>query len=170
MTDRQKNIFGHPAVAKPSNDRLTQMANMLREDPEVEAPIQEEITAADLEQLIFLGCIEDSKTINGFKFDMRTLTGKEQNDVWLSVAFLGNDTKFFVVKIAFLAKAITAINGRALDVLYKGKDFRELTKEQRCARVVETWQDTLINELYAFYTDLVKRSEKAVSVDAVKKA
>lgn len=176
----KRNIFGHPSVAKPidrgvnmpSNDRLAQMADMLREDPDAELESVQDnqnMTLGDLEQLVFLGCVEDSKVINGFKFDLRTLTGKEQNDVWLSVAFLGNETKFFVVKIAFLSRAITAVNGRKLDMLYKGKDFRELTTEQRCTRVVETWQDTLINELYNFYSDLVERSRKAIRPEDVKK-
>lgn len=173
----KKNIFGHPTVSKPagmpSNERLAQMANMLRDDPDVtfdeEVQSVDNVAPGDLEQLVFLGCIEDSKTIDGFKFDLRTLTGKEQNDVWLSVAFLNNDTKFFVVKIAFLARAIMAVNGRPLDVLYRGKDFRELTKEARCARVIEGWQDTLINELYDFYSQMVERSRKAVSPEDIKK-
>lgn len=176
MSDK-KNIFGHPSVAKPTgmptNERLAQMASMLRSDPEAElnqaVEEQTEASLGDLEQLIFLGRIEDSKVINGFHFDMRTLTGKEQNDVWLSVAFLNNETKFFVIKVAFLAKAISAVNGRPLDVLYKGKDFRELNKEQRCMRVVESWQDVLINELYAFYSDLVDRSKKVIRPDDIKK-
>ncbi len=173
----KKNIFGHPSVAKqagmPSNERLAQMASMLRDDPETnfEEEAQDvEVTApGDLEQLIFLGCIEDSRMINGFKFDLRTLNGKEQNDVWLSVSYLSNDTKFFVVKVAFLARAITAVNGRPLDVLYRGKDFRELTREARCMRVVEVWQDVVINELYDFYSQMVERSRKAISPEDIKK-
>lgn len=172
----KKNIFGHSSVTKPtgvpSNERLAQMAEMLRENPEADLDLVQDnqtMTPGDLEQLIFLGCIEDSKTINGFKFDLRTLTGKEQSDVWLSVAFLNNDTKFFVVKIGFLARAIMTVNGRKLDVLYKGKDFRELSSEQRCVRVVETWQDALINELYAFYSELVDRSKKVIRPEDVKK-
>lgn len=176
MPPEKKNIFGHASVAKPtmpSNERLTQMANMLRDDIETELPMEDEdpsvMTPGDLEQLIYLGCVEDSKNIAGFNFNLRTLTGKEQNDVWLSVAFLNNDAKFFVVKVAFLSKAIASVNGRGLDVLYKGQDFRALTKEQRCLRVVESWQDTLINELYAFYTELVERSKKEISPEILKK-
>lgn len=172
----KRNIFGHPSVAKPtgmpSNERLSQMADLLRDDPEAElAPEEspENMQPGDLEQLIFLGRIEDSKTVNGFQFDMQTLTGKEQNEVWLSVSFLNNDTKFFLIKVAFLARAIKAINGRTLDVLYKGKDFRELTKEQRCVKVVEGWQQPLIDDLYDFYSELVDRSRKAINPEEVKK-
>lgn len=176
----KRNIFGHPSVAKPaqasgmpSNERLAQMANMLRDNPEVEFPEEKqaapEMATADLEQLIFLGRIEDTKTIAGFTFDMQTLTGKEQNDVWMSVSFLNNETKFFVIKVAFLARAITAVNGRELHVMYKGKDFRELTPEQRCVRVIEGWQQPLIDELYDFYSGLVDRSRKAIKPDEIKK-
>jgi len=174
----KKNIFGHPAVTKPagmqSNERLAQMANMLREDPGAELPEEESETntvnaPADLEQLIFLGRIEDTKDIAGFNFDMQTLTGKEQNDVWMSVSFLNNETKFFIIKVAFLARAIVAVNGRRLDVLYKGKDFREITPEQRCVRIVETWQQPLIDELYEFYSELVDRSRKVIKPEEIKK-
>lgn len=172
----KRNIFGHQSIAKPnmpSNERMNQMAEMVRNELDAESKMNETksntIAPADLEQLIFLGCIEDSKTISGFRFDLKTLTGKEQNDVWLSVSFLGNETKFFVVKVAFLARAIIAVNGRSLDTLYSGKDFRELSKEQQCLRVVESWQDTLINELYDFYSQLVERSKKAINEDALKK-
>lgn len=174
-TDR-KNIFGHSSIAQPTQDRATQMNKMLQEDL-VDAPViaapqqpQQNMATGDLEQLIYLGCIEDSKIINNFTFDMRTLTGKEQNDVWLSVSFLNTDTKFLVVKVAFLARAIMAVNGRPLDVLYKGQDFREVTKEQRCVRVIESWQDTLINELYDFYSQLVDRSRKIITPEAIKKS
>lgn len=175
----KRNIFGHPSVAKPaqasgmpSNERLAQMASMLRDNPEaefVEEQPEEVIATADLEQLIFLGRIEDTKTVAGFTFDMQTLTGKEQNDVWMSVSFLNNETKFFIIKVAFLARAITAVNGKDLHVLYKGKDFRELTPEQRCVRVIETWQQPLIDELYEFYSELVDRSRKAIKPDEIKK-
>lgn len=177
MPDK-RNIFGHAAVAKPagvpSNERLAQMAEMLRDDPEADLDVVQEASAndvapGDLEQLIFLGCIQDVKTIAGFTFDMRTLTGKEQNDVWLTVAFLNADTKVLVIKIAFLARAIVAVNGRPLEVLYKGKDFRDLSKEARASRVVEAWQDTLINELYGFYCELVVRSRKVITPEDIKK-
>ena len=177
MSDK-KNIFGHAAVAKqagmPSNERLAQMANILRDDPDAEISSVEEhddavMAHGDLEQLIYLGCVEDSKTISGFKFDLRTLTGKEQNDVWLSVSFLNNDTKFFIIKVALLARAIMTINGRTVDVLYRGKDFRELSKEQRCIKVVETWQQPLIDELYEFYTELLERSRKTIRPEDIKK-
>lgn len=175
MTER-KNIFGHPTVAKPanmpSNDRLAQMAEMLREDPNADLNTPEEpqtMALKDVEQLIFLGRVEDTKIVNGFQFDMQTLTGKEQNDVWLSVSFLNNDTKFFLIKVAFLARAIRAINGRELDILYKGKDWRELTKEQKCVKVIETWQQPLIDELYEFYSGLVERSRKAINPEEIKK-
>lgn len=171
MADR-KNMFQHPSIAPSTNVSRRTLTDLLQDDAvdKMETNTQQqEVAVADLEQLVFLGCIEDSKTINGFKFDMRTLTGKEQNDVWLSVSFLGNDTKFFVVKIAFLSRAIVAVNGRELEVLYRGKDYRELTKEQRCARVVESWQDTVINELYEFYSQLVERSKKTISEELIKK-
>jgi hypothetical protein len=176
MPEKNKNLFGHPTVAKPAgmpnNERLAQMANMLREDPEAELPPVEDpsvMSTSDLEQLIYLGSIEDSKTVSGFQFDVRTLTGKEQNDVWMSVSFLNGDTKFFVIKVALLSRAIVAVNGRNLDVLYKGRDFRELTKEQRCIKVVESWQQPLIDELYEFYTELLERSRKAIKPDDIKK-
>lgn len=172
-----KNVFGHPSVAKPnmpSNQRLSEMANMLRSDPnavlEEETQQQEEqLEQSDLEQLIFLGRIQKTKVIAGFTFDMQTLTGKEQNDVWMSVSFLSNETKFFVIKVAFLARAIVAVNGRDLGVLYKGKDYRELSLEQRCVRVVETWQQPLIDELYDFYSEMVETSRKVIKPETVKK-
>jgi hypothetical protein len=174
MTDK-RNIFGHSSVAKPTgmpnNERLNQMANMLRDDPEAELPqeTQQDTAPMDLEQLIFLGRIEDTKSVAGFTFDMQTLTGKEQNDVWLSVSFLNNETKFFVIKVAFLARAITAVNGRRLDVLYKGKDFRDITPEQRSVRVVEAWQQPLIDELYEFYSEMVERSRKVIKPEDISK-
>lgn len=174
MADK-RNIFGHSTVAKPagmpSNERLAQMADILRDDPEAELEKVDEttMTPGDLEQLVFLGRVEDSKSINGFQFDMQTLTGREQNDVWLSVSFLNNDTKFFLIKVAFLARAIKAVNGRTLEVLYKGKDWRELSKEQKSVKVVEAWQQPLIDGLYDFYSELVERSRKAINPEEVKK-
>ena len=176
-TERKPNIFSHQTIAKSSesqsNDRFARMTEMLRTEPqeqqqEVEQP-ENTMAPGDLEQLIFLGRIEDSKVINGFKFDVHTLTGKEQNDVWMSVSFLNNDTKFFLIKVAFLARAVTAVNGRDLEVLYSGRDYRDLTKEQRCIRVIESWQQSVVDELYDFYSELVDRSRKAIHPDAVKK-
>ncbi len=176
MSENKRNIFGHPSVAKPtgmpSNERLAKMADMLREDPDVdlkEDTSSGELGVSDLEQLIFLGRIEDKKVIGGFTFDMQTLTGKEQNDVWMSVSFLNNETKFFIIKVAFLARAITMVNGRDLDRLYQGKDYREYTTEQRCVKVVETWQQPLIDELYEAYSEMVERSRKVIKPEVVKK-
>jgi hypothetical protein len=169
----RKNIFGHSSITQPTttNDRMTQMNKLLQEEElEQDSNVDSQnMSTGDLEQLVYLGCIEDSKKINNYEFSMRTLTGKEQNDVWLGVSFLTTETKFLVVKVAFLAKAIMSVNGRALELLYKGKDFRELTKEQRCIKVVESWQDTLINELYDFYSELVARSRKTISPELIKK-
>ncbi len=169
MEEKKRNIFGHASVVKPtgmpSNERLTQMADMLRDDPEAELDTRQDVQAgspADLEQLIFLGRIEDTKVVSGFSFDLQTLTGKEQNDVWMSVSFLNNETKFFVIKVAFLARAITSVNGKRLHTLYRGKDFRDITTEQQCVRVVEAWQQPLIDELYEFYSEMVDRSRKVV--------
>jgi hypothetical protein len=179
MPDNKKNMFSHPSIARPSpleqNERLSRLAEVANEQPQYESPAQEAQTQdimapGDLEQLIFLGCIEDSKDIAGYKFDMRTLTAKEQNDVWISVSFLNNDTKFFIIKVAFLARAIRAVNGRDLEVLYRNKDYKEITREQRCIRVIEAWQQPLIDELYDFYSDLVERSRKTIRPDSIKKS
>jgi hypothetical protein len=171
--NRKQSMFGHPSIANSpmTQGRINDMMDMVRSTPEEAQPGDDanNMAPVDLEQLVFLGRIQDTKVINGFTFELTTLTGREQNDVWLSVSFLTNDTKFFVVKIAFLAKAVVSVNGRALDTLYKSKDYRELTKEQRAMRVVESWQDTLIDELYQFYSQIVDRSKKAITPEAIKK-
>jgi len=172
MADKKQSMFGHQTTGQ-TNSRMAKMNELMNDDFPQEEPVEpqrvETLAPGDLEQLIFLGCIEDSKDIGGYKFDMRTLTGKEQNDVWVSVSFLNNETKFFVVKIAFLARAIMAVNGRALDMLYTGKDFRDLTKEGRCVRVIESWQESLVTELYNFYSEMVDRSKKAIDQEQLKK-
>ncbi len=167
------NIFGHQSIAKPqpAQSRANQMSALLQDEPAQEAPaaVAKEMPIADLEQLIYLGGIQDTKTIAGYAFNMRTLTNNEQNEVWMSVSFLTDQTKFLVIKTALLARAITSVNGRALDVLYPGKDYRELTPERRCVKVVESWQQPLIDELYEFYSELLERSRKVIKPEDVKK-
>jgi hypothetical protein len=171
--NEKKNIFGHSTVAKPaampSDNRFAQMTDMLKDTEEEQEQDTQDASPADLEQLIFLGRVQDSKVVSGFTFDLQTLTAREQNDVWMSVSFLNNETKFFVIKVAFLAKAIVAVNGRDLEVLYKGKDFRAITPEQRCLKVVESWQQPLVDELYEFYSDLLERSRKVIKPAEIKK-
>lgn len=188
-----KSGFGHPISSghgrQPSSlsamtdpERLAKMQQLMNEPQEDDItfiPNQQHSAAdeenvdpapADLRKLMFLGRVQDRKTIAGYSFEVRTLTSTEQDEVWLSLSFLNGDSKVLMIKRPILVRAIVSVNGASLDELYSGKDYNALTPLQRATSVVGELQQELVNELFEFYGELVDRSKKSIRPDLIKKS
>lgn len=164
----------HPSFANrtmPQNDRLNKAQSIANGDDlgyqpytepfTPEAPTDNAFAPGDLRKLIFLGRIEQTYVIAGYSFTIKTLTNQEQDDVWFSLSFVDGGNKILVIKRPILSRAIVSVNGRSLDTLYEGADYKDLTEQQRTSKVVASWQDALIDKIYEHYSDLVQRSKKS---------
>jgi hypothetical protein len=166
-------MLSHPSFRQPpQNERLTKMQDVLngadtQSSPQTQTNV---MPNGDLRQLIYLGRIQDKIEVGGYVFEMKTLDSSEQDEIWMGLSFLPGENKFLVIKKPILVRSITAINGRALETLYEGDDYRELTEQQRATRVVNKWQNALVNKLYEFYEVLLDRSNKLINPEEVKKS
>ena len=148
----------HPYFADPDKfSRLSRAQELATEQQQTHAAPQDTLMR-DLKQLILLGMMEDTLTIGGFDFKIRTLSSTEQDQVWLSLSFLDNANKILLVKKPILARAIVSVNGTALASLYDKED-KDIADHVKALYVLGQWQDSLVDAIFDFYSNLVSRSK-----------
>lgn len=153
--------------AQRVREELTQVASQTPPSnlPEQPAPqsapssLQQPLEA-DLSLLVTRGRIEDETTVGGFKFQLRTLTSKDNAEAMASVSYVTDDwSRFSHMTIAVLARSIVNVNGIPLENLYQGQE--ELTALQKREEIVGGWQQGMVGQLFDKYSDMIERSNKA---------
>lgn len=140
--------------AQPSEEPAPQV-------PQADQPNPVPTLQSDLSLLATTGRIEEEVIVGGYKFKLRTLTVRENNEVLVSTGggVIQNLAQLGHLRVAVLSRAIDTVNGVPLESLYKGTDEWD-NLEKRLA-VVDSWQLPMITRLFDAYNNMLQRSEEA---------
>jgi hypothetical protein len=148
------------ATIKSNGDEL----ELEKETEETKLPV---MSAPNLRDLIFLGSIEKVIDIGGFKFKIRTLSGRQQKAALAKTMRHDEEERLSVLRTSILASAIVDVNGVPLEDTYDGDDLD--TDLDRKMFVVEGLQTSVVDRLYLAYDGLTKQSSADVEENTLKK-
>lgn len=119
---------------------------------------------SDLSLLATTGRIEEETIVGGYKFKLRTLSVRENNEVLVSTGggVIQNLAQLGHLRVAVLSRAIDTVNGVPLESLYKGTE--DLDSIQKRQAIVDTWQLPMITRLFDAYNEMLQRSEEAFGI------
>jgi len=128
------------------------------QQPVVEQP-QEQPLQYDLSLLALTGEVNEEVVVGGFKFRLRTLTARENNEVLREVAQVQDDLeKIGCLRIAVLARAVVTVNGVPLERV-PGTDQEIKNVVERKNVFLGNLQLAMLVRLFNTYTDLLEHSE-----------
>jgi len=116
-----------------------------------------------LEQLIFIGKLTEEVEIGGAKFEISTLTNKENNQIVRMMYNFSEAADLFTLRILTLANAVRKINGITLDDIDIEGDF-ESDFHKRIS-IIDNLQISVVSTLYEAYEKLSGEEEKASQDD-----
>jgi len=124
------------------------------------------------ESLIFFGKIIKDVEIAGHKYQLSTLTSKEQTEILKALYSVADAADLFTVRSYTLANALKSVDGMLID---EADVFEDETPDAfpsrfyRRVAVVDNMQLMIIEKLYNEYNELIKESESMVTGSAIKK-
>lgn len=131
--------------------------------PELSVPEDEK---KQLEKIIFMGRHSKLFEIAGHKFELSTITHKENSEIMARLMKIGEAVDLFTVRVITLAKAMRAIDEVKLeDVVIEGEFESELDHN---ISLIDNMQVALVLKLYKNYEDLVKENDTLVYGEAIK--
>lgn len=121
----------------------------------------------DLKSLIYLGRLSETVMINGFSFEISTLTTAQQRDVMTTIMSDVDSTKRMLdIKPLTLSYAVSSINGVKLEDICDNDSLTDII--DRRLDVIMNLQSTVVERVYTDYDELVTRSSKDVSAENLK--
>jgi hypothetical protein len=113
---------------------------------------------SDLSLLVTTGQIREESVVGGYKFVLRTLNARENNEVLSAVAAVNDDLeKLGVLRLSVLARAIETVNGVPLENVPGGDPA--LTGVRRRESLLELFQLQMVVSLFEKYSTMLERSE-----------
>ena len=143
--------------------------NNLNVPTETEEP--QSISQNDLRLLIECGKVTDTIDIDGKKFKMSTLSDDVQGSIFKKfTANMSDAGSFMELRRTVVAMALDAFNGRPLEDIfqYGANDVEMLDIFGMRLALVRQMQGQVIDRLYGFYEELLKRSRQRVDPEQVK--
>lgn len=121
----------------------------------------------DLKNLIYLGRLIEKVKVDGFVFEISTLTTSQQRDVMTSIMTDDNTTQRMLdIKPLTLAYAVSSINGVKLENICNDDSITDVIS--RRLNVIMSLQSTVVERIYVEYDKLVTRSGKSVGIEDLK--
>lgn len=143
----------HPTVPE-SGPQIPQVPQAASQQPEKSPTLQ-----SDLSLLATTGRIENEAIVGGYKFKLRTLTARENNEVLAITGGVIQDfTQLGYMRIEVLSRAIETVNGVPLENLYEGTE--ELNTIDKKKAIVENWQLPMLTRLFDTYNEMLRKSEE----------
>jgi hypothetical protein len=118
------------------------------------------------EDLIFLGSISDVVEIQGHKFKISTLTHRENNSLMREVYKFGGEADLFIIRTLTLAQCVRSVDDVPLEQLEVDGEFGS-DYEKKLA-ILDSMQNSVIEELFDFYTKLDETGKKNIKDDGEK--
>ena len=119
-----------------------------------------------LEKIIFMGRHSKMVEIAGHKFELSTITHRENNEIMSRLMKVGEAVDLFTIRVITLACAIRTLDGIKLrDVEIEGVFESDLDHN---IVLIDNMQVGLVERLYKGYEDLLKESDSLVYGEAIK--
>jgi hypothetical protein len=121
-----------------------------------------------LEDLLFLGCAKKEIEIGKIKFEISTLTQKENSELVKELYKASDGADLFIIRAITLAYAIKHINGVPFDEVPLASMEEEAQFETVLSKklyILEKMQKNIIEKLHDEYVGLVENSDKALGGD-----
>jgi len=116
-----------------------------------------------LEKLIFIGRLNEEVEIDGVKFEVSTLTNRENNQIVKMMYNFSDAADLFTLRVLTLANAVKKIDGVALDDIDIEGEF-ESDFHKRIS-IVDNLQISVVSALYEAYEKLTGEEEEASKDD-----
>jgi len=153
------------ATISPSDVELEK--EEVTSEHEAENKANDVLALSDLKSLIFLGRLTKIVKIEGFSFEISTLTTSQQRDVMSTIMSDGDATQRMLdIKPLTMAYSVTSVNGVDLETLCEDSSITNV--QDRRLNVMMNLQSVLLEKLYREYDELVTRSGKDVGIDDLK--
>jgi hypothetical protein len=119
-----------------------------------------------LEKLIFIGRNIKEVMIAGHKFELSTLTHRENNEVMAKLMTIGETADLFTVRVLTLGQALKSIDDEKIDIFPIEGEFE--SAYQRRVAIIDSLQAALVEKLFDAYENLLKETESSIYGDAIK--
>jgi hypothetical protein len=159
--------FGTVGRADHSETSATEQAP--RQATATEAAEEPTMTKNDLQSLIECGKVTDEIVIDGQRFRMSTLADNAQDAIVNKFSSPTTDASTFMeLRRTVVASALETFNNRPLENLYRGDGNDELPVFDKKLAVVRLMQGQVVDKLYAFYEELLKRGGQRIDPEQIK--
>jgi hypothetical protein len=128
---------------------------------------QNMLELADLKNLVFLGRLQETVDIAGYKIVVTTLTANQQKEIMRNVMKIDQVERLLDIKPITVAYVTESINGVPLEDLCEDKSITEIV--DRRISVVNNMQAVLVERLYQVYEGLVISANEEVGLEDLKK-
>lgn len=122
-----------------------------------------------LEALLFAGRATRKVEISGLKFEISTLTQKENSDLVKELYKASDGADLFIIRAITMAYAIKSVNGVPFDEVPLGSIQEEAQFETALDKklyLLEKMQKNVVEKLHDEYIDLVDKSEVILEKDS----
>ncbi len=119
-----------------------------------------------LEKLIFMGRHSKEIELVGHKFEISTLSHKENNDIVGELMNFGEAVDLFTIRVLTLAYALRKIDDVSLDETELVGDFK--SDFHKRMTIIDNLQLSLVERLHTAYEKLVKEADEVVYGETIK--
>lgn len=134
----------------------------------VELPKSEPSKKSILENLLFLGRHTKEVNIEGLKFEISTLTQKENSNLMKELYKAGDGSDLFTIRVLTLAYAIKTIGGIPFESIPLDDPQEESQFEtafDKKTAIIENMQKNVVERIHDAYIDLVDESDTILDGD-----
>jgi|14_taG_2_1085336.scaffolds.fasta_scaffold145595_1 hypothetical protein len=164
MAKRSGKVLGTEAGL--AAERMSEMEKLAAGSQEESEDAPKKLKLSSLKDLIFLGKLTKKELINGFLFEVSTLSISEQKLIMKNIMKSEEVDRLLDIKPLTMSYALRTINGVPLEDL---SDNEDLPVEQRRLNVVLNMQISLVERLHRIHEELVAESSKEVGLEELKK-
>ena len=128
-------------------------------------PVDEEVQRS-LESLIFMGRLSKTIELAGHKFEISTLTHKENAAIVKKLMSFGEAADLFTIRVLTLAYALRTIDGVRLDDIQVPGEFEDGYHKRMT--IVDNLQIGLVERLNTEFEALTKSANETIYQDRIK--
>jgi hypothetical protein len=159
--------FSHPVFGTVGRERPERSERQAARPPEADPQPERQMADSDLVALVECGKITDTIEIDGKKFRMSTMADDVQETLYRRFSGAPQDAATVSeLRRMVVAMAVETFNGRPLEALCPDPGQTDPVKAKMA--VVRLMQTIVIDKLYGFYDELIKRSRGKVDPEQVK--
>ena len=154
-------------AAEPQEPLDQRLAAFEERPAAVEVPTAAQAeTNKKLEHIIFMGRHVKTIDLAEHKFELGTLTHKENNEIMSKLMKIGEAVDLFTIRTLTLAHALKSIDGVKLVDMDIDGEYPDLLTMR--SAIVDNMQLALVEKLYTAYEALVKEADSVVYGEAIK--